>query len=153
MLALCFGGFMANESVASEPVPLTETEKADLVNSAIIARSRAYAPYSKYLVGAALLTDSGKIFTGCNVENAAYGSTICAERTAVCKAVSEGEQEYRAVAVVLKGHGTPCGACRQVLNEFNPDMIVIMADIDGVIHKIQSLKELLPDAFGPHNLQ
>lgn len=143
---------MINDCGATEKIPLTETEKQDLVNSAIEARNKAYAPYSNFYVGAAILTDSGKIFYGCNVENAAYGSTICAERTALCKAVSEGEQEIRAVAVVLKGAGSPCGSCRQMLYEFNPEMPVIMADVDGVIHYEMLLKDLLPLGFGPHSL-
>src|SRR4029079_3524178 len=95
--------------------PLTE---ADLAARAAQARNWAYAPYSKYFVGAALLTASGRVYDGVNVENAAYPDSLCAERTAVFKAVSEGEREFVAIAVSSKGGGTPCGSCRQVLSEF-----------------------------------
>ena len=152
MLTFILGVLTMNESHASVQTPLLDSEKQALAKSAAEVRLNAYAPYSKYYVGAALLTESGKIITGCNVENAAYGSTICAERTAICKAVSDGEQTFRAVAISLKGAGSPCGSCRQVLNEFNPDMLVIMADVDGTIHRECTLAELLPYAFGPQNL-
>src|ERR1700741_3390871 len=93
-----------------------------LVEAAIAARSRAHAPYSNFQVGAAVATASGEIFGGCNVENASYGLTICAERAAVCAAVAAGHKEIVAVAVVTLGAASPCGACRQVLSEFGPSM-------------------------------
>lgn len=124
----------------------------DLALIATKARASAYAPYSKFLVGAALLAKNGDVFTGCNVENASYGLTICAERTAVFKAISEGVREYSAIAISVPGGGSPCGACRQVLNEFNPSMKVYLADENGVITSKTSLDILLPDAFGPENL-
>ena len=133
--------------------PLSPKMSADLINQAIAAQKKAYCPYSHYQVGAALLTKSGKIYTGCNVENASYGLTICAERTAIFKAVSEGEKEIEAIVVATKDGGMPCGACRQVLNEFNPKMTVISADEKGNIHSDTVLNDLLIKAFGPANLE
>ncbi len=127
---------------------MTPTELIDL---AIKARKKAYAPYSHYKVGAALLGKSGTVYTGCNVENASYGHTICAERTAVVKAVSEGETEFEAIAVVTKNSGSPCGACRQVLSEFAPGLIVYIADKDGEF-RTATLKDLLPDSFTPDHV-
>lgn len=124
-----------------------------LVQTAIAARHWAYAPYSHYPVGAALLTASGRIYEGVNIENAAFPSTICAERVAVFKAVSEGEREFHAIAVVTANGGTPCGACRQVLAEFGLDTLVIIADAQGVIHHQIPLRRLLPEAFTPGDLQ
>jgi cytidine deaminase len=112
------------------------------------ARHQAYAPYSRFAVGAALLTSSGRVFHGCNVENASFGLTTCAERSAVFTAVSEGEREFAAIAVTAReGHGAPpCGSCRQVLQEFSPSMWVYWRDARGRILK-QRLKALLPKAF------
>lgn len=112
------------------------------------ARHKAYAPYSRFAVGAALLTASGRVFHGCNVENASLGLTTCAERTAVFTAVSEGEREFVAIAVTAReGHGAPpCGSCRQVLQEFGPSMWVYWRDGRGRILKWR-LKALLPKAF------
>jgi cytidine deaminase len=124
----------------------------ELIDTAKKARKKAYAPYSHYKVGAALLGKSGKVYTGCNVENASYGHTVCAERTAVLKAVSEGETEFEAVAVVTKNGGSPCGACRQVLSEFAPALIVYIADKDGE-YRTTTLKKLLPDSFTPAHLE
>ena len=102
-----------------------------LVSLAAEARKKAYAPYSNFAVGAALLAKSGRVYTGCNVENVSYGLTVCAERVAVFKAVSEGEREFEAIAVVTENGVTPCGACRQVLIEFGDDIQVIVADTAG----------------------
>ena len=124
----------------------------DLAKIASQARTSAYAPYSKFLVGAALLTDQGAVFTGCNVENASYGLTICAERSAVFKAVSEGVRSFSAIAISLPGGGSPCGACRQVLHEFNSTMNVYLADETGAIVRETSLEALFPDPFGLGNL-
>lgn len=111
------------------------------------AQKRAYAPYSRFPVGAALLGKSGKVYTGCNVEISSYGLTVCAERVAVFKAVSEGEQEYEALAVIAPGKGVGlCGACRQVLWDFAPDLIVYGDAGNGAIEKIL-LRDLLPGAF------
>lgn len=132
--------------------PLTDELRQRLVALAIQARQNAYAPYSNYQVGAALLTQSGKLFTGCNVENAAYPDGICAERVAVFKAVSEGEREFSAIAVVTSNGGTPCGSCRQVLAEFALDITVLIADADGKICQECLLSDLLPGAFGPGDL-
>lgn len=123
-----------------------------LIQTAIQARRWAYAPYSNYPVGAALLTDSGKIYDGVNVENAAYPTTMCAERIAVFKAVSEGERNFTAIAVVTSNGGTPCGSCRQVLAEFGLKTWVIIADNNGRIMSESSIEDLLPGAFLPHDL-
>ena len=119
-----------------------------LLAAAQTARRHAYAPYSKFRVGAALLTADGKIFTGGNVENASYGLTICAERVAVTKAVSEGYRKFQAIAIVAPGvRPTPCGACRQVLAEFG-DMLVVCADSRRLATaQLYRLAELLPAAF------
>lgn len=132
---------------------LTQEQKADLVSIARQVRKWAYAPYSKYKVGAALLTESGKIYEGVNVENVAYPVTNCAERTAVFTAVSNGETKFQAIAVVTENGGTPCGSCRQVLAEFGPDILVIVADEQGRIVLEKKLIELLPGAFTPADLK
>ncbi|MCA9084857.1 MAG: cytidine deaminase [Planctomycetaceae bacterium] len=104
----------------------------ELVAASREARGRAYAPYSQYPVGAAVLTASGRIFAGCNVENSSYGNTICAERVAVCSAVAEGHREFQAIVVSLTGVAVPCGTCRQFLYEFNPEMMVLLDDLTGL---------------------
>lgn len=131
---------------------LSNQEKQALIDLANIARQRAYAPYSNYPVGAALRTKTGRIFTGVNVENAAYPQTMCAERVAVYKAVSEGEREFEVIAVVANNGGSPCGGCRQVLAEFGLDTIVLMADQNGKLLKETNVKKLLPGAFTPDHL-
>ena len=123
----------------------------ELIALAAQARERAYAPYSQFAVGAALLAKSGRVYTACNVENVSYGLSVCAERAAVFKAVSEGEKEFEAIAVVTETGVTPCGACRQVLREFGEDLRVIVADASGR-YRVFSLRELLPDAVAPENL-
>ena len=115
-------------------------------------RQRAYARYSGYQVGAALLAKSGNIYTGVNIENAAYPLTICAERTAIFKAVSEGDREFEAISVVTDNGGTPCGSCRQVLAEFGLDIVVYIADGEGNLVQETTVRELLPGAFGPEKL-
>ena len=124
----------------------------DLITKATKAREKAHAPYSDFAVGAALLAKSGRVYTGCNVENASYGLSICAERTAVFKAVSEGERDFEAIAVVTVNGVTPCGACRQVLMEFGEDIQVIVAD-EGGEYRVVTLHELLPEAFIPEHLE
>ncbi len=131
---------------------LTEAERKALIDLALEARRRAYAPYSNYSVGAALRTKSGKLYTGVNVENAAYGHTICAERTAVVKAVSEGEKEFEVIAVATANGGTPCGACRQVLSEFGLDTLVLIANKKGELLNEMTVADLLPGAFTPEKL-
>jgi cytidine deaminase len=126
--------------------------QAELINSAIQAQEKTYSPYSHYPVGAAIITDEGKVFLGTNIENASYGLTICAERSAVFNAVTSGEKNIQAIAIVTKNGGLPCGACRQVLNEFNPEMIVLISDTNKTIIKEYKLSELLLDGFGPKNL-
>jgi cytidine deaminase len=132
--------------------PLTKEEKQSLIDLANEARRRAYVPYSNYPVGAALRTKTGRLFTGVNVENAAYPTTICAERVAIFKAVSEGEREFEVIAVVTDNGGSPCGSCRQVLAEFGLDTIVLIADGRGSLIKQTTVKELLPEAFTPESL-
>lgn len=124
----------------------------NLISKAIEVRERAYVPYSKFKVGAALLSKAGKIYTGCNVESASYSPTICAERTAISKAISEGEREFQAIAVVGSSDYTfPCGVCRQVIREFGRNIKVIVAnDVDD--YKTFTLEELLPHSFGPDDL-
>ena len=120
----------------------------ELMAEAEKARRSSYSPYSKFAVGAALLTRSGRVITGCNVENSSFGLSCCAERTAVFKAVSEGEREFKAVAVTAgEGHGAaPCGACRQVLHEFAPNMWVYYRDAKAHIVR-RRLSALLVDGF------
>ncbi len=131
------------------PHDLSDDNRRQLVNAAQKAQQRAYAPYSRYQVGAAVMAEDGAIYTGCNVENAAYPATICAERVAVTKAVSEGSRSFRAVAVVTANGGFPCGTCRQVINEFAPNALIIIADAEGHITYECPLTELLPHGFGP----
>jgi cytidine deaminase len=131
---------------------LTKQDKQSLVDLANIARQRAYAPYSHYPVGASLRTKTGRIYTGVNVENAAYPQTMCAERVAIFKAVSEGEKEFEVITVVTDNGGSPCGGCRQVMAEFGLNTIVLMADGSGRIVKETTVKELLPEAFTPDHL-
>lgn len=125
-----------------------------LIEEAKIARERAYVPYSTFKVGAALLTTDGKVYHGCNIENAAYSMCNCAERTALFKAYSEGDKEYAAIAVVADTPGptAPCGACRQVISELCPrDMKVILTNLNGDIKEL-TVEELLPGAFSPEDL-
>lgn len=133
--------------------PVSDALRDQLIEQAIAASLQAYAPYSRYLVGAALLAENGQVFTGCNVENAASPAGICAERTAIVKAVSEGVRTFQAIAVVTGDGGTPCGICRQTLNEFSPDIWVIIARADGEILYELPLTDLLPRSFGPANLR
>jgi cytidine deaminase len=131
---------------------LTDELRETLIRTAVEARRWAYAPYSNYPVGAALLTDSGKIYDGVNVENAAYPTTMCAERVAIFKAVSEGERKFSALAVVTSNGGTPCGSCRQVIAEFGLETIVLIGDDQGRLLQETTISDLLPGAFGPQDL-
>lgn len=123
-----------------------------LIERALAVRQWAYAPYSRYHVGASLLASSGKIYDGINVENAAYGSSICAERTALVKAISEGERKFEAIAVVTDNGGSPCGSCRQMLAEFGVELKVLLVDSAGRVVADTTLDALLPDAFTPNSL-
>ena len=133
-----------------------------LIENAIEARKMAYTPYSKYKVGAALLSSDNKIIKGCNIENAAYGPTNCAERTAFFKAVSEGVKEFSAIAIVgglenetdlFSGYAFPCGVCRQVMREFCDSEFEIVVARSTEDYKVYTLGELLPESFGPDNLK
>jgi cytidine deaminase len=131
---------------------LTNDLRRRLIDAAMTARQRAYSPYSGYAVGAALLTASGAVYSGCNIEIASYGATVCAERTAAFKAVSEGERAWRAIAVVTSNGAAPCGICRQVLYEFAPALTVVVADAQGRVVWEGPLGDLLPQGFGPQKL-
>jgi cytidine deaminase len=131
---------------------MTNDERQYLIDFANEARKRAYVPYSNYPVGAALRTKSGRIYTGVNVESAAYPTTMCAERVAVFKAVSEGEREFEVLALVTDNGGSPCGGCRQVLAEFGLDTVVLMADGQGRLVLETTVAKLLPEAFTPAHL-
>jgi len=131
---------------------LTNEEKQKLIDLANEARKLAYVPYSNYPVGAAVRTTTGRIYTGVNVENAAYPQTMCAERVAIFKAVSEGEKEFDVIAVVTNNGGSPCGGCRQVMAEFGLNTLVLFADGNGKLLKELTVSELLPEAFTPAHL-
>ena len=131
---------------------LTDKQRQQLIETSLGARRWAYAPYSEYAVGAALLTSSGVFYDGVNIENAAYPTSMCAERVAVFKAVSEGETNFIAIAVATSNGGTPCGACRQVLSEFGLETKVLIVNGDGIIEQETTVAELLPGAFGPQDL-
>ena len=128
-----------------------ETKDIELIDRAAQVREHAYAPYSQYAVGAALLAKSGKVYTGCNIENAVYSLTLCAERVALFKAVSEGERQFEAIAVVTSNGGSPCGSCRQVLAEFGLHIRVLIATPEQLIAESKVI-DLLPRAFGPQDL-
>ena len=131
---------------------ITDEKRQELMKAANEVRTKAYAPYSNYQVGAALLTKTGQVFLGVNVENAAYPDTICAERSAVVSAVSAGERDFEAIAVATRNGGTPCGSCRQVLSEFGLDIEVLLVDEQGNLIQQNTVRELLPGAFQPHDL-
>ena len=131
---------------------MSEDWDKDLVKAAREARELAYAPYSGFRVGSALRSRQGRIFTGCNVENSSYGLTICAERVAICKAVSGGEREFEAIVVCAPGAPAPCGACRQFLYEFGPDLAVFLADPNEAYVGRVELRDLLPSAFDGSSL-
>ena len=124
---------------------MSVTKYNELISAATAARDLAYAPYSGFQVGAALATNAGKIYTGCNVENVSLGLTICAERSAIATAVAQGSKDLVAIAVVTAGKkpAVPCGACRQIMAEFNPGMKIIAATVDGKVQEFD-LAELLP---------
>ncbi len=128
--------------------------KDELLGMAVKARDNAYAPYSHFRVGAAILAGNGKVYTGCNIENSSYGASVCAERVALFKAVSEGEKEFLAIAIATDTEKPvmPCGICRQALSEFALNLKIYAINIDGKV-KETSLNELLPDAFTKEDLE
>jgi cytidine deaminase len=132
---------------------LSDDIRNELVDAALRVRRWAYAPYSGYSVGAAILSDSGRIYDGTNVENAAYPDSMCAERVAIFKAISEGERRFLAIAVASDNGGTPCGSCRQVLAEFGLDTLVYITNKEGEIVQESTVGSLLPTAFRPEDLQ
>ena len=127
---------------------MTTTSRDELILAARQVRERAYAPYSGFRVGAAVLSSSGQIIVGCNVENASYGMTICAERAAVCSAVASGTTKFREMVLSSVGGVAPCGACRQMLAEFSPDLTIVLDDVDGslAVREVR-LRDLLPETF------
>lgn len=128
-------------------------ENKDLIEKALKAKEKAYVPYSNFHVGAAVETCDGSVYTGCNIENASYSPTICAERTAIFKAVSEGKTKIKKIAIVGDSDMTyPCGVCRQVIREFGRDAEIIIANSKDE-YKIYSLEDLLPHSFGPEDLK
>lgn len=133
---------------------MTDIDRQELIKKAKEAREYSYSPYSNFPIGAALLTEDGRIYTGANVENASFGLTNCAERTAIFKAVSEGHTKFKAIAVIAdsKRPITPCGACRQVINEFGSNIKVIMANLEGEVLERES-GELLPGAFEREDME
>lgn len=131
---------------------ITAKQRAELIKRALEVRAHSYAPYSHYAVGAALLTGSGKIFDGVNVENASYPLSMCAERSSIFKAVSEGERDFEAIVVATENGGSPCGACRQVMGEFGLDTEVITVDEAGNVVLDTTVGGLLPEAFQPDDL-
>lgn len=139
---------------------VTQEEKKELIFQALAARERSYSPYSGYCVGAAVLTGTHRMYTGCNIENAAYTPTNCAERTAIFKAVSEGERTLTAIAIAGSPKGAvsqyayPCGVCRQVMREFaDPDQMLVLIVKSETEYIEKTLAELLPESFGPENLE
>jgi len=136
-----------------EKLMLIDAETREkLIETARQARNWAYAPYSHYAVGAALLTAGGKIYDGVNIENAAFPTGICAERVAIFKAVSEGEREFSTIVVMTDNGGTPCGSCRQVMAEFGLSTQVLVVDTTGIVHMDTTVEGLLPRAFRPEDL-
>lgn len=131
----------------------TDAALQALVRQAIDATRHAYIPYSHYPVGAALRAVDGTVYTGCNVENASYPVTICAERTALVKAISEGQRQFDLLTVATRNGGSPCGMCRQMLFEFAPELRVVTVDLDGVLYSDCTLSQLLLNGFGPSSLE
>ncbi len=132
---------------------LNQEQRRKLISLAQSVRLNAYAPYSSYAVGSALLAESGATYDGANVENAAYPTSMCAERAAIFKAISNGERKIVAIAVVTENGGSPCGACRQVLSEFGVETVVIMVKEDGEVVLETTVQDLLPHSFGPEDLK
>jgi len=127
---------------------MNSSTRGNLIQAALAVRQRAYARYSQFHVGAALLAASGEVFTGCNVENASYGLTICAERSALFAAVAAGQQRFEMLAIAARGGASPCGACRQVLVEFAPDLPILLIDSEDPLQINEvNLRDLLPGAF------
>lgn len=150
---------MGTEGFKDVPQKLEEVRIKEMIRIAIGQLAYSYTPYSGFKVGASLLTKDGRLYTGCNIENAAYTPTNCAERTAFFKAVSEGEREFRAICIVggkdgvLTEYTAPCGVCRQVMMEFcNPDIFQIILAASEEQYEIFTLRQLLPLGFGPGNL-
>jgi len=143
----------ANAPVLISDAPVLSAEECQrLIRSAIAVSSQAYAPYSRFRVGAALLTADGQTFVGCNIENASYSLTLCAERVAAAAAITAGCHDWRAIVIASPGGVTPCGACRQFLAEFSAGLLVITVDVQDGTHRHHQLEELLPQSFGRQSL-
>jgi cytidine deaminase len=134
-----------------EEIPM---DYRDLISKAIAAREKAYVPYSNFKVGAALVTEDNTVYSGCNIENASYGATNCAERTAIFKAVSDGHTKIKAIAIVtdLENYASPCGICRQVILEFAAENIEIILAKNEKDYIVKTMEEILPGAFAKNNL-
>ena len=139
------------DDLQSTPMTQEQTTPEMLVAHALAARQRAYAPYSHYFVGAAVLTEDGSVVVGCNVENASYPATICAERVALTSAVAQGKRKLKAIAVATRDGGSPCGICRQVMVELGPEMQVYITDEAGKF-RTTTVRDLLPDSFDRSSL-
>ena len=137
----------------TQPDALDEATQLHLIEQAQAAAEFAYVPYSGYAVGAALRDRDGVVHTGCNIENAAYPAGICAERTALVKAVSQGSRIFDTLVIATGNGGAPCGMCRQMLYEFAPDLHIITVDETGRVHLDTTLRALLPDGFSPLDLR
>lgn len=135
-----------------ERTKLDNQTRQKLVEAGMNARKRAYAPYSKYFVGAAILAASGKIYEGANIENASYGATVCAERVAIFNAVSAGERKFIALSVAGDEGGAPCAMCRQVLTEFGLDILILEVNKDGKVVREVTVADIVPDPFTPEKL-
>lgn len=141
-------------SKCKESAESMESVESELIRLALETRQQAYAPYSNFQVGAALLTESGNIFTGCNVENASFGLCICAERSAICQAVARGERKFRTLVVAATPLASPCGACRQFISEFGAGISILCVDAENPRQRLhRTIGELLPMAFGGSFLQ
>ena len=137
----------------TQTMPDLKPQEIDrLIHGATSARDQAYAPHSHFYVGASLLLEDGKVISGCNVENASYSLSICAERVAAASAIAAGYRKWRAIAIATVGGVTPCGACWQFLAEFGTDLTVIMIDVINGTRKIKKLSQLLPDPFEANSL-
>lgn len=131
----------------------TDADLAKLATQATAAAARAYAPYSQFRVGAALQTSSDEIFIGCNIENASFGATVCAERVAAATALAAGQREWQMMAVATRGGAAPCGVCRQFLVEFAPQLLLLLVDTATETRRLCRLADLLPDYFSGHDIR
>lgn len=131
---------------------IDQNKQNDLIEAAVNVRKQAYAPYSKFRVGAAVLCEDGTIVSGVNMESSSYGLSVCAERNTLAAALAQGKRKFKAMAIASKGAVTPCGACRQVINDICGDIDIFLADESGKVREVTKTRELLPEAFGDKDL-